>query len=265
MTNILFLYDNLLDSATVTASSTGGESTGFPVTNLQHPFRTKVWRTSTGSAKATINLGSAQKVTSVALANYNWTSTGPSTLDLEFATSSGFSTGSTALPNTIKHTESLAYSSNPTANGNKACIVKTFTSQAYQWVRLNVVSSATDWDIGRMFLGPHFAPTDNYRIDWSEDLIDPSFISVSVGGQEHVDEIEKYRALVFNIPVKTQAQWELFQKMCNDVGIRKDLFVAFDYDSEPNEMTIYGKLTQIPGMNRQYPLFELGFGFKESR
>lgn len=259
MSNILFMYDNLVDSATITATSTGGESTGFPVTNLQHSFRTKVWQTSTGSAKCIFNLGSAQKVSCAALINYDWTSTGPSTLNLEFVASSGF--GDAAA-----HTESLTFAVNPTTNDNNGCIVKTFTSQSYQYIRLNIVSTdTTGWEIGRVFLGTYLEPTDNYRIEYEQNFIDMSRSLQTIGGQEHIDEIEMYRTINFECIPATQTEWEQFQTMCLTVGKKKDLFISFDYDNEKDEMTMYGKFTSIPGMTKNTPLFELPFSFKESR
>ena len=74
MSNILFLYNNLFDDATLTESS---EASGFAAENTQHPFRTKVWRTAgatAGTATLKIDHGVAKAVNCVALAGYNWAS-----------------------------------------------------------------------------------------------------------------------------------------------------------------------------------------------
>ena len=40
----------------------------------------------------------------------------------------------------------------------------------------------------------------------------------------------------------------------------EDLFIAFDYDGEPDEMTVYGKFTKLPGMKLPVVLvFEMKF------
>src|SRR5512138_1360217 len=52
MGNIQYLYDNLIDRAVLTGSSA---ATGFPASNLQNPFRAKVWRTA-GATAGTANL-----------------------------------------------------------------------------------------------------------------------------------------------------------------------------------------------------------------
>lgn len=194
----------------------------------------------------------------IALTGYNW-ATAPGTLDLEFK---NYNTGWGA-PADHEH---LTWHSTPTANGNKATIIKTFSEKKYLYARLNVVYATDDWDLGRIFLGTYFEPDSNYISTWSHDFIDPSMISQTIGGQDHVDELEQFRRLGFSFMIKTQAQWELFQKMINIVGIRKDLFIAFDYDNEPEEMTIYGKFTSLPGGgNIPRILKRADFSFQESR
>ena len=260
-TRILFLYNNLFDSATLTESS---EATGFPCENTQHSFRSKVWRTegsTAGTANLVIDHGSAKAVNCVALAGYNWASA-PGTLNLEFNATDTWGGPS--------ETESLTWAANPTTNGNYGIIIKTFTSHSYQYNRLNVVHSPgavpTDWDLGRIFLGAYFQPTLQYISDGVEQsFVDGSYVSKTAGGQEHVDEVNIYRRKAFSFIITTQAQWELFQKMINHVGKGTDMFVAFDYDNEPDEMTMYGKLSaKLPAMSRVENYWRLDCEFKES-
>jgi len=262
MSNILFLYNNLLDTSTLTESS---EASGFPAENVQHEFRTKVWRTegaTAGTANLDIDLGSAQEVTCVALADYTWTSA-PGTFDLEFDNDSGYGS--------IDATESLTWSANPTANGNNGIIVKTFTGHTYRYLRLNVVYSPggtpTDWDLGRIFVGTYFEPSDNYLLaEFQQNFIDLSRSQRTPGGSIHVDQIDPIREVEFSFIAQTQAQWESFQGVINEVGMADPLFVAFDYDNEPNEMTMYGRFTSLPNMRRvDVPYFRLGFTFEEAK
>ncbi len=261
MANALFFYNNLLDVATLTASSA---ATGFPASNLKNPFRTKVWRTAgatAGTANLVIDHATAKAVTCVALAGYNWTSA-PGTLNLEFNATDAWGAPSA--------TEALTWSANPTANGNFGIIIKTFASKSYRYNRLNVVYSPgavpTDWDLGRIFLGTYFEPTYNYGPAWSGNYVDESIGNRTIGGQDHFDEITKYREFAFSFRVDSQTQWELFQLMFLTVGRSKDLFVAMDYDNEPNEMTIYGKLSQLPAMTSYaFQAVDINFKLTESR
>jgi hypothetical protein len=259
VTKIIFAYNNLLDSATLTASS---ENASFPASNLKNPFRSKVWRTAgatAGTANLVINHGSAKAVTCVALIGYNWTSA-PGTLNFEANATDAWGAPS--------FQQALTWAANPTANGNPGIIFKTFASQSYQYNRLNVVyspgGSPTDWNLGRIFVGTYFQPAKGFRRAHQESIIDPSYISQTIGGQDHVDTIAKYRTMTFDCQVLTQAQWESYQAMINNVGASKDMVIAFDYSNEPDEMTWYGKFIKIPGMKRD-ALFELSFAFQESR
>ena len=258
MSNIIFAYNNLYDSATITASSA---ASGYPVANLKNQIRSKVWKTAgatAGTANLVINHGSAKAVTCLALAGYDWSSA-PGTLTFE-----ANATDSWGAPS---FSQALTWAAN-TANGNKATIFMTFASQSYQYNRLNVVYSPgatpTDWSLGRIFVGTYFQPTVNYLAERRDTLVDPSLISQTVGGQKYVDEIEKYRTIDFDFLFNGQAQWESFMSMLNTVGISRDLFISFDYTNELNEMTIYGKFTNLPGAsitrNRAFSLT-----FEESR
>lgn len=254
-TNILFMYQNRVDEAAaiLTASS---EASGFPATNLQHPFRTKTWVTNAGTANIVIDLGQAYDIDSVVLANYSWSSA-PSTLDLEFNSSDSW--GSPAA------TEALTWAVRPTANGNEACIVKSFTTHTYRYVRLNVVYGA-QWSLGRIFLGSSFIPTYNFNArDYSLNLVDPSIVSASISGQRHFDILNNYREIDFAFGAVSQAQLEAFQLMFNTVGTHNSLFISMDYDNEPNEMTMYGDLSQVMTTGRMGPeYYPISFKFTES-
>jgi hypothetical protein len=263
-TNILFCYNNLYDAATITASSA---ASGYPVANLKNQIRSKVWKTAgatAGTANLVINHGSAKAVTVVALTGYDWASA-PGTLNFDADAAATFNSGAGGAP---QFSQALTWAANPTANGNKATILKTFASHSYQYNRLNVVYSPgatpTDWQLGRIFVGTYFQPTRNYLYERRDTLVDPSFVSQTVGGQRYVDEVEKYRIIDFSFYFNGQSQWESFMAMLNTVGTAKDLFIAFDYDNEVDEMTIYGKFATLPQAsitrNRAFDLT-----FEESR
>jgi hypothetical protein len=261
-TKILFLYSNQFDTATLTESS---QATGFPAENLQNPFRTKVWRTAgavAGTADLIIDLGAGTKSTTcVALIGYTWTSA-PGTLNLLFHDDAGFGVGT--------HTESLTWHANPTANGNYGTIIKTFASYDERFLKLDVVYSPgavpTDWDLGRIFIGTYFEPAYSYDANWMENFVDESMAARTIGGQDHFDTITKFREFIFSHTTYTQAQWESFQAVFNAVGLAKDLFIAFDYDNEPDELTVYGKFTQLPGASSYaFQGYNANFTFRESR
>jgi len=259
--NILFLYNNLVDSATSLTGSS--EATGFLVENVKHPFRTKVWTTegaTAGDAYLDIDHGSAKNVDCIALANYDWVSA-PGTLDLYFDDAADFSS--------VDHVEALTWAANPTANGNRGIIIKYFATQGYRYNRLRVVYAPgavpTDWSLGRIFIGMKFEPTHTCLEKDDIQFIDESEIMIAPGGQRHVDEKALFRGKRFSFLAETQAQWEAFQAMINHVGIFKNLFIAFDYDNEPDEMTWYGYFNKaLKASNDRKTQFKLDFDFIEA-
>jgi len=255
--SFLFLYNNLLDSATLTASS---EATGFPASNLKNPFRTKYWKTAgatAGTAQLVIDHGSAKDVNAIALTGYPDWAAAPGTLQVEFNATNDWGAPSV--------TEALTWVSGTTPGGNKGTIIKKLAAtRTYRYNRLSVVNAPGDWNLGRLFVGTYFEPARTYGWGYNEEVADPSMISQTIGGQDHADEIERFRVIVIKGLIETQAQWVLYQAMINTVGTRKEIFVAFDYTSEPIERTVYGKFTKVPSITRPY-YFEYDFEFTEAR
>jgi len=53
--------------------------------------------------------------------------------------------------------------------------------------------------------------------------------------------------------------------MINHVGIHKNLFIAFDYDSESDEQTIYGRFSKaLIATNNLKTQFRMDFEFEEA-
>lgn len=254
---MLFLYNNLVDSATLTASS---EATGFPANNLKNPFRTKYWKTAggtAGTAQLVIDHGSAKAVNSIAMTGYPDWLAAPGTLQIEFNATDAWG-GPSA-------TETLTWVAPTTPGGNKGTIIKKMAAtQTYRYNRLSVVNAPGDWNLGRLFLGTYFEPATTYSWGYSEEVADPSLLSSTIGGQDHADELERYRVFAARGIIATQAQWVLYQAMVNTVGKRKELFAAFDYTNDAAERTLYGKFSKVPVIKRPY-LYEYDFEFTESR
>ena len=254
---MIFLYSNLLDSATLTASS---EATGFPASNLKNPLRAKYWKTAggtAGTAQLVINHGAAKAVDAIALTGYPDWLAAPGTLQVEFNATDAWGAPSA--------TETLTWVAPTTPGGNKGTIIKKLAAtRTYQYNRLSVVNAPGDWNLGRLFVGPYFEPDRTYGWGYGEQVVDPSMISQATGGQAFADEIERYRIITVNGLIITQAQWVLYQAMLNAVGTRKDIFAAFDYTGEVAERTIYGRFTSPPAIRRPF-LFEYDFEFTESR
>lgn len=255
MTNILFLYNNLIDVSSVYPTS---EDSELPATNIQHRFRTKVWEVDSPVADLVIDMQEAREITTIAICNYDWAAA-PDSLCLEFSTSS-FSAAS-------GQTQAIDWTANPTNTGHNATLIKTFTlNSEYQYARLRVYANSV-WQIGRIYLGTYFEPTLNllhtgFRLRNEDD----SKLSMSVGGQEHIDEIGQFRSVAMSFVCKTRSQVDEFMTMWNTVGRRKDWFLALDYDNKPNEDTLYGKFERDISISRpDWQRYNVTLAFHEVR
>jgi hypothetical protein len=255
VSKIRYLWKNLidLDDAVLNESS---QVDNLPVENLQHPFRTMVWRTTgCNSENVVIDLGQAQAVKAFALINHNLTQNA-------FIKIQGNSSDSWESPAVD---ESL--------NWHEDIIIKFFSGGSYQYWRL-VVQDANNPDeyleFGRLYLGDYFEPSKNFVYGWEYGLVDPSEIEESEGGQEFVDIKEQYRiikvAFTDGSPL-TDTDMENYEEMLRYCGRRKDLFLSLDYENKPNRWSFYGKFANTDFNFREFAkgYFSTGFDFKEAR
>lgn len=190
-----------------------------------------------------------------ALTGYDW-AVAPGTLQIEFNVTSSW-----ASP---LATETLTWVSGTTPGGNKGSIIKKFAADRnYRYARLSVVNSAGDWNLGRLFLGPFFELQRCYAPGYSEAIVDPSLISRTIGGQDHADEVERYRVISCRGIFAPSSEWVSIQAMVNAVGTRKPIFAAFDYENEAAERTLYGKFTSVPKITKPFN-YEWDFEFAEA-
>lgn len=253
---IQFMYDNFVDNSTFFYNSSA--KTGFPSSNLKHPFRTKKWVTSASTGRVVFARSTKYNTNCVIISDYDWTSQ-PSTLKIQMHTSTDFSGGGT----TAVDLASL-WTANPSTLGNNAVIIKTFTTEKYKCYRL-ICGHGSSFKIGKVFIGTKFQPTENYLAEGiEEEYVDPSKISMSIDGQAHVDELTRYREKSISFFISSSAQWNKYQEMINDVGVRKDLYVRFSTGLADD--TWYCKLARSPKMSRQPPSFyNLKLDITESR
>lgn len=137
-----FAYSNLVDDATLTASS---EDLRFPVENAQDQRLAKVWRTQQAtSVTCVVDLGSAQAVDTVAIVGHDLSTSATLTIEGNAADSWGAPTFSTAL------------------TALDGMILKFFASaQTFQYWRFVIddASAANAYvSIGRLWLGEYITP-----------------------------------------------------------------------------------------------------------
>lgn len=203
-------------SAVLTASSS---ATALPVANTQHPDRTKVWRSATGTGTPTIDidLGSAQAVTCVAVANVKLVGAG--VLELYQRGSAG-SPGAATLVATL-----------PTQDSETRAAFAFFNSVSFRHWQLKWTNpgAASDYaELGFIHLGTYFEPTQNVIVPTESARKDPSVLSASVDGQVTVRRRTTYADGAWVMQEVPEAQLDLYRAMWNGMGVGGVFFQVLD-------------------------------------
>lgn len=203
--------------ATASALTASSSATGLPVANTQHPDRTKVWRSTTGTGTPTIDidLGSSQAVTSLIVANVKLVGTGALLL---------YSGASLGAETTLRATM-------PAQDRDTRVSFAFFGSASARYWRLKWTNptSASDYaEVGYVHLGTYFEPTQNVSVPADITRIDPSVESVSVDGQQTFARRTKvFRGAwtVVNIP---EAQLDTYRALWDALGASGVFFQVLD-------------------------------------
>lgn len=211
-----FLWDNLVDaSATVITSSS--EGTDLPDDNVQHPFRTRVWRTGTSAALEWVkfDLGSAQNVQAFVALDHDLT--GSDTL-VKIQGNATDSWGAPSVDQAVSHNaNTLAYY---------------FGSvQSYRWWRFTFTKSASGEtrDVGRIFIGPYYETVKNISFEGLDITpVDLSETSRAIGGQTYSDERSAYDKIDAKFDYVLNAQMAQFLSLAEAVGTHTPFFIDVD-------------------------------------
>lgn len=170
---IQFLSNNLVDTASISAST---ENAQYPLTNLQHDFRTKVYRSTTNADTVVFDLGSTEDIDSVALVD-NWRNGfGVSTVTIE-----ANATDSWGAP---------AFSTTLALDTTFGIGIKQFTQKSYRYWRLSLTSTLGYCELAYVFIGKAVAITTNgldYGFAYKNN--DIKKVATTRYGQEYIDAI----------------------------------------------------------------------------
>ncbi len=225
MSNARFLYTFKFDTGTITSSS---EVTGLPDDNAVHAFVARVWRT-TGDTSEWIkfDMGSAKKITMVAIFGHNLTS--GATVTVEANSSDSWTTP--------------AYTA--TITWNERVLVK-FLDQTYRWWRITFADAANPdgyIEIGRICAGEYVEPDVNVTEEVSKRVVDPSTRRESEGRQVYTVEKNEYRVYGVRFTGISRTQQSQLETMFRSVKTIRPLVFALDPDNYPADETIYCIIT----------------------
>lgn len=217
---MILLTNETNKDATITANS---QLTNYPVSNLVHPFITRVFRTgATTTAEVVFDNLAAVSVDSIAIANHNITSSA-TTIKLQGNATDVWT--SPSVDETLTWDEDIIY--------------KTFTSSSYRYWRIQVVDSTNPdgyIEIGRSWIGLSFTPP-GIGPTVTAEYFDESVKSQSIGGQTYGDKRFFRYAFVTNFPAITQSDRALFVAEFDRVGYTTPFFINFN--EECSDLTTY--------------------------
>jgi len=238
ITPIRFLSktDNKADSVTPVLT-TATVDADFPLANLQHPFKTKTFRTDSTESdpldlELTWDLGAANTVNCVFIVNHNLDSGG--TFKLQGHTADSW--GSPDVDETLTH--------------NSGIIVKFFTGGSKRYWRLdldNTSSAESFTEMGRVFFGSFYEVERSFKVGWRDRAVDFSTRSQTVGGQIHSDKQDTYRLLELDFSrITTAEKLNNLLPFVEDVQTTDFFMASLDIDNQLNAYTFYVKIERMP-------------------
>jgi len=220
MERIRFLWDNLFDGGSITASS---EDSDFPVTNIRHRWHTRAWRsTGVSSEWVKCDLASAQDIRVFVFKYHNLTSS--ATLKIQANSSDSWSSPPVD--------QTLVYG---TDWNDSHGVYFWDTNQSYRWWRFTLADSGNSdgyLSIGRIFLGDFFEPTYNFTDAHRVRYTDPSTKMYSSGGQVSVASKPHFRFWEYNFALVKSPDERTFETIFDAVGQSVPYFICQDADDK---------------------------------
>lgn len=139
------------------------------------------------------------------------------------------------------------------------------SAQSLRWWRIrirDVSNSDTYVEMGRVFLGTYFEPTQEVHINYELDPTDPSLLTFSEGGQ--LSTIQKTHFENKNYYFPATDEKSSFETVFNSRGTTKDLFICID-ESVPNDNTFYVRIIQWDYIHMIATRWRIEVSFEELR
>lgn len=130
---------------------------------------------------------------------------------------------------------------------------------AARYMRLDFVSTGSLIEVGRVFAGPSYRPTNSMAFGWEITWVDDSIVTKSMNGNTFIDEKPRYRRLSFTLPALGSG--EIFHNIFNHLdrrrGIAKDIIVIPQPSDETTFITqnIYGRMLDLNPIENRAPLY----------
>lgn len=265
------IYQNLADTATITASPTATGTTS--VANLIKDSKSLVYRGTGTSVTLTVNLAASSIVGGVAIPFCNLTSTATIRVRGYSATSG---TGTLLFDTTTLNacpyqplgqwawgTIPLGLNTYAYGGGTYArCWLPNSEQLACLSLVVNIVDTSNTSgyiELSRLVIGAYWSPTYNTSFGLSAMPKDTSVHERSESGDIITNRGIRYNTLNFDLKYMDPGDRNEFSKIMRGSGLPKAMFISlFPDDADPGKEQIhqiYGKLSQIGGIS--HPMYEM--------
>ncbi len=176
---IKFLSGNLIESSIMVASSTNAQ---YPLSNLKHDFRTKIWRSTSNADNIVFDFGNPETVDSLAIVD-NWKNGfGVSTILIE--------------ANGTDIWTSPAFSTSLTFDEKFGIGIKTIPEQKYRFWRVSVTSTLGFCEIAYLFIGKKIEiETNGVEYGYAIKNADMKKTASTKYGQEYIDDFGSRKSI----------------------------------------------------------------------
>lgn len=266
MDNLVIIYENLADNATITASSTSG---GSVASNMKNNTKSKVWRSTATTITLLVTFSSNYKVGGVALPFCNLTSTatirvrGYSSNPTLSGTSivGGVQVWDSGVINACPWLSSL-HSNVTTApsgvssyayGGGTCARCYTDNSVAVSGITIEIVDSSNTSgyvEISRLVVGDYWSPRFNTSYGLSIEPIDLSQHERTDSGDLITTIGTKHNKLSFDLKYMVEEDRQNLLKILRGNGLTKPMFISlFPYavnaPYKERDHQIFGKLSEL--------------------
>lgn len=250
---ITFYYDNLIDQATLTASS---ENALFPVKNIKDPRRTKVFRSNSNQTSVVFDFMETSQFDSFLITD-NWVhGFGISTILIE--------------ANGTDEWSSPPFSTTMTFSTKHHIGIKELEEvQSYRFVRMTFNSTLDYCELANLFIGMKMKPSRGLNRSWTFKDDDLSTVKENRYTQKFVDINGRQRIFAGQINNLDNANIEKIRDITDIKGKVKPLFVKIGCAETMGDIDRYTAMvyfSSIPSnTNRFYQNWGLPINLEEAK
>lgn len=250
---IKILATNLVDQSVISATS---ENLLFPLSNLKHPFRSKVFRSTSNSTSVVFDLLETSEIDSIMVVPEKRNGFGVASITLELNATSDFSTPgfSVALEINTKHNLAKAF----------------FALQEYRFARIVLTSTLGYCEVSKVFIGKAIEFENGSGIDLGWKYQDKTLSTSKKNGygQKFIDKRPRQKNISFALRALNQDELDQVFELYDGNGSTKPFFMFLgtaDMINDPARFSGMFFMENEPDiLNRSFALYDLGVQIEEA-